>query len=139
MNNQELIIKKLFQTVKEDEYIQMLGLELIDLKPGYAKSRIKFSKKLCNPYNVIHGGCLYSIADITAGYAGCAYGHFVTTISGNMNYVRPAKNSEYIYCEAKVVRQGNKVCAYNVELFDDNNEILQNGSFNFYVMSNTIL
>lgn len=138
MNDKELIKNKLFQSTQEDDYIKMLGLEFIEIKPGYAKSRIKFSKKLCNPYNSIHGGCLYSIADITAGYAACGYGFYVTTISGNMNYVRPATNSEFIYCEAKVVRQGRKVCVYNVELFDDNNELLQNGSFNFYVMSKEV-
>ena len=56
-----------------------------------------------------------------------------------MNFINPAMNTKYVYCEAKKVRQGKKISLYNVELFDDNNKILENGSFTFYMLSKKVL
>ena len=55
-----------------------------------------------------------------------------------MNFINPAINTKYVYCEARKVRQGNKISLYNVELFNDNNEILENSSFTFYMLSKKI-
>ena len=60
-----------------------------------------------------------------------AYGHYVSTISGNMNYIKPAMNTNYIYCIGEVVRQGKQISVYNIELSDDNGNILETGSFTF--------
>ena len=120
MKNTSLINKTLLQNANNDLYMKMLGIEIIEISSGYAKAKMKVTKEICNPYNSVHGGCLFSLADITAGYAACAYGHYVSTVSGNMNYIKPAMNTEYIYCIGQVVRQGKQISVYNVELFDIN-------------------
>ena len=40
MNNDQLITETLLQTIHDDIYIKMLGIEFITLSTGYAKSKI---------------------------------------------------------------------------------------------------
>ena len=139
MKNNSLINKILLQTARDDVYMKMLGIEIIDLSCGYAKSKMKITSQICNPYNSVHGGCLFSMADITAGYAACSYGNYVSTVSGNMNYIRPAMNTEYIYCVGQVVRQGKQISVYNVELSDDYGNVLETGSFTFFKLNKEVV
>lgn len=139
MDNNALIYKTLLETAQNDDYIKMLGIEIMDISCGYAKSKMKYTSKICNPYNSVHGGCLFSMADITTGYAACSYGNYVSTISGNINYIKPAMNTEYIYCTGQVVRQGKQISVYNVELSDDDGNILETGSFTFFTLNRKVL
>lgn len=129
------VTKKLYEIIESNTYMQTLGMELVSLDEGYAKGRMKMSKIIENPYGGAHGGALYSLADTIAGFAACTYGCFVCTVSGNMNYLLPGVNTEYIYCEAKVVRQGMHLAVYDVEITDDSGKVLQTGTFTFYVLN----
>ena len=51
-----------------------------------------------------------------------------------MNYLRPAIGSKYIVCEAHELRQGKQVAVYRVELFNDENLLLDSGTFTFHIM-----
>ena len=131
----EEVKQKIYEIVDHTTYMQTLGMELVELDEGYAKGRMKMSKTIENPYGGAHGGALYSLADTISGCAACTFGNFVCTVSGNMNYLLPGVNTEYIYCEAKVVRQGMHLAVYDVEITDDSGKVLQTGTFTFYVMS----
>jgi acyl-CoA thioesterase len=117
----------------QNEYIQLLGLEFIELEKGHTLARMKYNQALTNPYGFIHGGALYSMADITAGVTACLEGHFVTTISGNMIYHRPADRTEYIYCEVTTIHAGRQVISCEVRLTNDDGKLIDSGSFTFHV------
>ena len=127
------------QTVSNNMYMQFLGIELLALEEGYAKGRMKFNRSICNPYEMIHGGSLYSFADTVAGTAACMAGRYVTTVSGTMNFLLPANNTEYVYCEAKALRQGNHMAVFAVRITDDNETLIDSGEFTFYKMDKLLL
>lgn len=129
---------KITETLVQNEYVKYLGLELLELGQGYAKARMPYSDKLVNPYGSVHGGVLYSFADIVAGTAACTYGNYSSTIDGSMNFVRPAMNTRYVTCEAFEVRQGRQVSVYRAELFNDDGLLMETGTFTFYMMEQTV-
>lgn len=128
------IRQKLERFITENEYIQNLGLHFSLIEEGHAIAQIPYRHDLCNPYGSLHGGVLYSLADIVSGVAACTYGHYATTTQGNMNYLLPAFLTEYVQCEARVARQGKHIAVYQVEIRDDKQQVLQTGSFQFYLM-----
>lgn len=132
----EQIMRK---TVEENAYMQFLGIELLELREGYAFARMKCREELNNPYGILHGGSLYSLADIVAGSAGCMCGHFVTTVSGNLNFLLPAEQTEYVYCEAVQLRQGKHLSVFDVRIKDDKDRVLDSGEFTFFITEQEIL
>lgn len=126
------------KVLEENEYMQLLGIELLEYKAGYAKGRMKYCSKVTNPYGSVHGGGLYSLADVISGTAACSCGHYVSTVNGNMNFIRPAMNTEYVYCIATQVRQGSHLIVYDVVMQDDKGVVLENGSFTFFLLEQVV-
>ena len=65
---------------KDNIYVQNLKIELADMSLGYVKGKMMVTEDVLNPYGSVHGGCLYSLADIVSGIAACTYGKFSSTI-----------------------------------------------------------
>ena len=88
---------KSFRNINNN-FAKLLGIELTELSNGYAKAEMKVTKELLNPIGSIHGGCLYTIADIAGGAAASSYGIHVTTIDGNFHYLRAGLNTKKTLC-----------------------------------------
>lgn len=132
----EQIMRKV---IEENFYMQFFGVELLKLQEGYSLARMKNRKELQNPYGMLHGGSLYSLADIVAGTAACMGGCYVTTVSGIMNFLLPADQTEYIYCEAKQLRMGRHLAVFEVKLKDDKEKVLDSGEFTFFITEHKVL
>lgn len=126
------------ELVLHNSYMQELKIEILEIERGYVKSRMRVTDRVLNPYGSVHGGCLYSLADITAGLAACTYDVYSSTINGNMEYVIPAIDTEYILCEAKEIRQGMHVSQYETFLYDDKGELVDKADFSFYMMNRAV-
>ena len=135
MSKKETLLK----VVADNEYMQFLGLEIQILEEGYGKGRMPYQKTLTNPYGMLHGGSLYSFADIVCGTVACMHGRYVTTVNGSMNFMAPAISTEYVYCEAKEVRCGEHLAVYDVLITAEDGKILDNGSFTFFLTDHKVV
>lgn len=135
--NEELKLK-IKKELENNGFIQLLGMEILEMKEGYARGMICMNKTHMNQYKGMHGGCIYSLADTIAGVAAISYGNMVSTIDGKMDYLEPASNTEHIYCEAKVVRQGKKVAVYETFVTNDAGKLLAKADFTYFVMDKNI-
>ena len=99
---------KSFRNINNN-FAKLLVIELTELSNGYAKAEMKVTKELLNPIGSIHGGCLYTIADIAGGAAASSYGIHVTTIDGNFHYLRAGLNTKKLYATATEIKKGKKI------------------------------
>lgn len=130
--NQDKIIEKSLEILKNNKYIEQFGIEILVVEPRFLKARFKVKDDLLNPYGSVHGGCLYSVADIISGTLAGFGGRFCTTVEGSMNFLEKAGDSAYIYCEAKIVRSGGHLVVIKVKMRNDKEKIIDDGSFTFY-------
>lgn len=136
---EEEIAQILYKAIARNEYVKLLGIEFKELKDGYCRAEMKYKKELANPYGMLHGGSLYSMADIVAGTAACMGGYYVTTVSGTLNFLLPADRTEYVCCEASKLRQGKHLAVYEVKIRDDSQKLLDSGEFSFFVTEHKVL
>ena len=132
----EQAMRKIIET---NSYMRYLGVEMLKLTEGYGLGRMRYKEELLNPYGMLHGGSLYSLADIIAGAVACMGGHFVTTVSGNMNFLLPADHTEFVYCEAIQLRQGKHLAVFDVKIKDDENRVLDSGEFTFFLTEHEVI
>lgn len=132
----EQAMRKIIDT---NSYMRYLGVEMLKLTEGYGLGRMRYKEELLNPYGMLHGGSLYSLADIIAGVVACMGGHFVTTVSGNMNFLLPADHTEFVYCEAIQLRQGKHLAVFDVKIKDDENRVLDSGEFTFFLTEHEVI
>ncbi|MFC1868657.1 PaaI family thioesterase [Thermodesulfobacteriota bacterium] len=89
----------------------LLGIELMDVKKGWARMRLPYSKKLIHPFGVVHGGAIFSLADAAMAMALLGLldkDERFATIEMKMNYVKSFERGETI-AEAEIINKSKRI------------------------------
>lgn len=77
------------QTLKEflrtDRFASCTGVELLEIKPGYARARMLVTERHLNGGGVCQGGALFTLADLA--FAAVANSHRRLTLSVTANII----------------------------------------------------
>ena len=65
----ELAIDIVNQMMKDDLFSQWLGIQIIEIKEGYSKIKMKVRKEMMNGLHIVHGGIAFSLADSSFAFA----------------------------------------------------------------------
>lgn len=118
--------------LEENPFMKSLQIELMEVSKGFVKAKIPFRKELTNIYGDFHGGALYTAADTLCGIAASTYGYYVTTVDGNIQYLKAGRNTEYILCESRVLKPGKNISVVEARIADDQGMLLNTAMFTFY-------
>lgn len=115
---------------------ELLGIELVDVKKGWALMRLPYSKKLIHPFGVVHGGAIFSLADAAMAMALVGLvgkGERYATIEMKMNYIQPFKRGEII-AEAEIINKGKRIAFAETVVRDSQEEFLVAKSMATYMI-----
>ncbi len=91
------------------------GMKLVELREEYAKVELTISENSLNFMGSIHGGLLYTMADVAAGAAMAFCGKQVVTLNASTEYIKPAISGKVI-AEGKVIAHGKTIGRCEVEV-----------------------
>lgn len=128
-NKKQVLLNKIN---KDEGFIRKTNLQIIELEEGYAKGEVKVDETLLNGMGMIHGGCLFSVMDTTAGIAAMTHGDQVTTLNGQVHYLHAAKGCKCLYVEAWAVKIGRTIINYNVKVMSEKEKVVCQGSFEYF-------
>lgn len=99
-----------------------MGIEVQELgEEGTSVLTMPYHEKLDQPYGIMHGGALFTIADAAAAYALAATQdrskQFVT-VEMKINYLAPVKEG-IVEARARILR-GGRIVPIDVEVFNEN-------------------
>ncbi|WP_138159962.1 PaaI family thioesterase [Peptoniphilus catoniae] len=117
---------------EDSRYAIHLGIKTTEIREGYGKVEVDLVEDHFNPVGSVHGGLIFSLADIAAGSASVSYGTGTATVASNLNFVSAAVNSHRIIAEAKVIKRGKKILVIDVKVYDDKEKLLATGTFTYY-------
>ena len=107
------------------------GVEIIEIKEGYAKAVLRVDERKVNPIGSVHGGCLFTLADTTAGSAATSHGVWMTTLYADFHFMRPALHQKTLYAEANEIKRGANISLYSVSITDEEGAELVRATFTF--------
>lgn len=58
-------------------FAKLLHIEAMELREGYAKAVMPIGEELRNPQGAVHGGVLYTLADVAGGSAAASHGEWI--------------------------------------------------------------
>lgn len=123
----------------KNPFCNLLKMELLEVQEGYALGRMPLCEEMLNLYGCAHGGAAYALADTIGGIAATTYGNYVLTLDGKMNYLVQIKDTDYLYCEAKAVRQGRTIGVYQITFTNDAHDIVANADFTFFRLNQEVI
>jgi len=117
---QVMEIKEYF---KQDRYAALSGIELIDVKLGWAKARMEIKDIHLNSYKVVQGGAIFTLADLAFAAAVNSYGNLALGVQTSTTYFKSATKGT-LYAEAKVINLHKKLAYFHVDITDDNEDLI---------------
>ena len=92
---------------------ELLGIEVVEIDDGYAKLVMPFHEKLTQPYGIVHGGAIFSLADSAVAIATTSMvepERKVLTIEMKINFLASVKDG-VMEAKARVLRKGRIIPA----------------------------
>ncbi|MCZ6559418.1 MAG: PaaI family thioesterase [Gammaproteobacteria bacterium] len=102
-------------------FVQSLGIELLDLGPGWCQTRMVITERHCQHHGYVHAGAQATLADHTAGAAAgtlVAIDETILSVEFKINLLRLA-DCEELFCEGKVIKPGKRFSVVESSVWAD--------------------
>ena len=91
---------KLRKLLENDRFATFIGIELVEMEPGYAMAKC-YRRKSLKWCNMIQGGAIFTLADFAFAAAANASGQITVGINANIAYFRASKGRYINSCRLK--------------------------------------
>lgn len=106
-------------------------IRLESVEPDLAVYRLEIRPETRNPYGMVHGGALYTMADDAAGGAAHSDGRHYVTQSGDLHFLDNRAHG-VIRATGRVRHRGRSTVLVAVDITDEAGTILAAGTFSYF-------
>ena len=108
----------------KEPFPRLLGLEVLEIKPGYARVTMSFRPEMQNIFGMLHGGAIFSLLDEAFQLACNSRGEVAVAQQVNTYFVAPARPGARLIAEARELNATRKTALYEIRVFEKTGERL---------------
>lgn len=114
MNKQVLAEKVVARMMDNDAFSRWLGIEVKEVKPGYAELELTVRPEMLNGFGVAHGGIAFSLADSALAFASNSHGRVALALENNISFIRKVEDGDVLTATAEELSLGNRIGVYRI-------------------------
>ena len=107
--------------MQHDGFSKWLGIEIIEIKEGYSKIKMKIRAEMVNGFGIIHGGIAFSLADSAFAFACNNRNVLSVALDTSINFIKPIHIGDELTAEAKELHNGKSTGLYHISISNQNN------------------
>lgn len=116
-------------------FFNLLGVEVLDIAPGWSKTRLAYRPDLVQPAGILHGGVIATLIDSAIAHALLMTDRFqelreqrgaLVSVDLRVKFLRPVSGGA-VLCEAKVVRLGRHIVHAEAIVTDEDGKDVARG------------
>ncbi|HJS33494.1 MAG TPA: hydroxyphenylacetyl-CoA thioesterase PaaI [Alphaproteobacteria bacterium] len=109
---------------KRDHAAHTLGIELIDIQPGYARMSMKVRPDMVNGHDICHGGLIFALADTAFAYA-CNSGNKTTVAqSCVVTFLSAARTGDVLTATATERNRTQRTGLTDIDVTDQSGKLI---------------
>jgi len=101
-----------------DAASRMLGIELAEYGPGWARAQMTVRDDMVNGHGICHGGLIFSLADTAFACACNSWGPVTVAAGCDIVFVAPARSGDVLVAEARMRSRYGRNGIYDVTVMD---------------------
>ena len=105
------------EMMSKDLFSQWLGIEILEVKEGFAKASMTIRKEMLNGHQLAHGGITFALADSAFAFASNSHGQKAVSIETSINHIKPTFEGDTLIAEAKKESISKSLGNYIVRVF----------------------
>ncbi|MBC7247749.1 MAG: PaaI family thioesterase [Actinobacteria bacterium] len=104
--------------IESDGYADHLGARLLEIRPGYAKVALTLGPQHRNFMGMVHGGVIFSLADVAFGAAANSFGSKAMALSVGIDFLAAPDTEGEMTAEVELVSRAGKMGYYRMSVVD---------------------
>lgn len=120
MNTQKLLQRML----DRDAFSAWLGIEIIEVKPGYAKLRARLREDMTNGVGSIHGGITFSLADSAFAFSCNMYNNISVSLDVHISFTKAAQVGDILEIESREIISTKRTGVYDIQVRNQREELV---------------
>lgn len=101
---------------KDDDASQGLGMEILDIKAGYARLAMTVKPNMVNGHGIAHGGFIFTLADSAFAFACNSHNERTVAAQGNIAFIKPGKLGDRLVATAREISRTGRSGIYDVRV-----------------------
>ena len=116
------IAPEIADKIRAEPWARSLGIEYVDLRPGYCRLRLQLKPHMTNFQGFPHGGVIFTLADVAFGAACNSHGETAVALSVTIDFLAAVTAEATLVAEAREVKQGRRAGFYEVSVATEDGE-----------------
>lgn len=108
----------IFEFLKGDKFALNAGVELLEVRNGYARARMEIKPEHLNGGRVCQGGAIFTLADLAFAAASNSHAKLTLSITSNINFFQ-AESRGFLYAEAREVLNRKRLSNCEVRITNE--------------------
>ena len=117
-------LKRLKELGKNEPIASFLGMQLIELSPGYARVSMKMQREYINFNGMIFGGIISAVADQAFAYATNSVITPNVASQFNIHFIAAAGAKDELVAECRVLKKGKRVCISEIKVTNQEDKLI---------------
>ncbi|MGF6922618.1 hydroxyphenylacetyl-CoA thioesterase PaaI [Paraburkholderia sp. 40] len=101
---------------ENDACSRALGLDILEVRPGYARLRMAVRDDFLNGHQICHGGLIFTLADSTFAFACNTYNINTVAAGCSIEYLRPVYGGDVLSAEAVEQTSSGRTGIYDIRV-----------------------
>jgi acyl-CoA thioesterase len=115
---------KIREFFKRDKFAELAGVELLEISPGRAKARMKIGPQHLNGVDIVHGGAIFTLADLVFAVASNSHGTVAVAINASISFIKASPVGTTLFAEGREVACNPKLASYSIDVTNEAGEII---------------
>lgn len=107
-------LERLAEHFRGDPFVRALGMELLELKPGYSKMAMTVREDMLSFHGIPHGGAIFSLADSAFAAASNSRGQQAVALDVSISFVSTTPVGTRLVAEASEENLGRRTALYHI-------------------------
>ena len=110
--------------MQHDAFSRWLGIEVLEIREGYSKTRMTVRDEMLNGLGVAHGGIAFSMADSTFAFACNNRNKLSLALDTSINFMKPVMPGDILTAEAVEMHNGKSTGLYHVSIKNQHGHVV---------------
>ncbi len=124
MTSKDGVKQEIRKHITNDRFAKWLGIELVDVRDGYAKCTMTVTEDMLNSHGTAHGGAIFTLADYAFAAACNSYGQVAVALEVSINFLQAVKAGTRLVAEAKEESLSSRIGLYRLLVTDEKGELV---------------
>ncbi len=108
----------------DDRASQALGMELLEVRSGYARLRMTVRPEMTNGHGICHGGYMFLLADSTFAFACNSHNQRAVAASAEIHFLAPVHQGDVLTAEGIEQHLSGRSGVYDMRVIDQRGRLV---------------